>query len=150
MYGSAMNLIGTGMLYSHARSDLSSEVVILGHVSFVLLHLKRKEIGGNLQSSVFIAESNRIDGSKMMIIFLSEFTGAYVVLDNLFVRHASNKLIVIFWVIPDDMRRLPRGKFGFARARFRVEDLHVAVVGGCEEFSSIVVPGHIVAGFRVS
>ena len=27
MYGSAMNLIGTGMPYSHARRDLSSEVV---------------------------------------------------------------------------------------------------------------------------
>ena len=28
MYGSAMNLMGTGMLSSHARSDLSSEVVM--------------------------------------------------------------------------------------------------------------------------
>lgn len=27
MYGSAMNLIGTGMPYSHARKDLSSDVV---------------------------------------------------------------------------------------------------------------------------
>lgn len=28
MYGSAMNLMGTGIPYSHARSDLSSEVVM--------------------------------------------------------------------------------------------------------------------------
>lgn len=28
MYGSAINLMGTGMPYSHARRDLSSEVVM--------------------------------------------------------------------------------------------------------------------------
>jgi len=69
----------------------------------------------------------------MVVIFLDYLLCAGVELDDLFIAHACNELVMEggIWVEPDDMRDLAGCEAMKAFSGFCIPELHVAVVGSC-------------------
>jgi hypothetical protein len=156
MCGSAMNFMGTGMLYSVAHSQYLAATSIRRKV-----RMKGKGKAVRTPSSqrliitrcdkppILITKRDRIHRIEMVIILLHNLATPHIKLHNLLIPHARHELIVIPRVIPHHMRRLPRRELGLALPRLRVPDLHVAVVARCEELGPAVTEGDIVTGARV-
>lgn len=85
-------------------------------------------VRGGDEAAVFINESNGVDRTQVLIVFLCNVAGVHIVLqqydmfgrlktrqktetnlNNLLIRHTSeeNVLFILIWVEPDDIRNLP-------------------------------------------
>lgn len=90
MVGSAMYLMTTGMSKSQARMLLSSEVVTnLSELGEALVnHLTNLT---HDEPATLVGECNSIHRTQMLIVFLCDFAGPSIVLDDLLVRHARKE-----------------------------------------------------------
>jgi hypothetical protein len=96
------------------------------------------------ESSVLVVEGYYINGTKMVIVLLNKLARSNVVLDDLFIAYTGDELVVVDWVVPNDIWRLPRRKLSLTLASLGIPYLHIAVVRGCNELLAIIVPRHIV------
>ena len=81
----------------------------------------------------------------MVVVFLDYLFRAGVELDDLFVAHACNELVVEgrVGVEPDDMRNLASCEAMKAFSGLCIPELHVAVVGSCQELIAGIIEGNI-------
>lgn len=88
-------------------------------------------VGGGDEAAVLVDEGEGVDCGKVVVVFLDEFAGAGVELDDLFVGHTSNELVaeVCAGVKADDVGCFARGEARDALACFGVPEFHLAIVG---------------------
>lgn len=88
----------------------------------------------------------------MVIIFLNDFFRACIELDDLFVAHTRQELMVKVWlrIEANYVWDLPCGVAVDTLASFGVPEFHVAIVRGGKELCTIIIEGYIGDSLRMA